>query len=44
MQMIFGLFFQCLPEKKLNLGSGKCLGGKKVKVRLAKVAAGNVCN
>ena len=37
----FGLFYQCLPNKTLQLKGGKCSGGKHSKVRLTGLAAGN---
>ena len=37
----FGLFYQCLPNKRLHLKSEKCSGGKNSKIRITGLAAAN---
>ena len=37
----FGLFYQCLPNKTINLKSEKCSGGKNSKIRITGLAAAN---
>ena len=37
----FGLFYQCLPNKKFHLKSEKCSGAKNSKIRITGLAAAN---
>ena len=38
----FGLFYQALPKKTLDLKGEKCSGGKNSKIRLTGLAAANM--
>ena len=39
----FGLFYRAFPTKSLHLKGEKCSGGKNSKIRLAGLAAANMC-